>query len=63
MSGIGNAYLIGGVVSLLERMNERNSNFYRTMDILNGFLSERAVDKVIWRLVLSAHPLNIKCLE
>jgi hypothetical protein len=42
-AGIANAYLIGGVVSLLERMNERKSEFYRAMDILNEFLKERGL--------------------
>lgn len=45
-AGIANAYLIGGVVSLLERMNERKSEFYRAMDILNEFLKERDLSSV-----------------
>eukprot|EP00854_Cymbomonas_tetramitiformis_P008718 gene8718-10339_t len=43
--GISNAYLIGGVVGLIERMNERKSDFYRAMDTLNNFLSEQGLNK------------------
>ena len=35
VAGIGNAYLIGGVVGMLERMQERRGEFYSTMHKLN----------------------------
>ncbi|KAK3266737.1 hypothetical protein CYMTET_24664 [Cymbomonas tetramitiformis] len=43
LCGVMNAYLIGGVVSMLERIKEHTSEFHRTMDTLNSFLVDRRV--------------------
>eukprot|EP00854_Cymbomonas_tetramitiformis_P017571 gene17571-20923_t len=43
LCGVMNAYLIGGVVNLMDRFTERSTKFYRTMDSLNSFLKERNV--------------------
>ena len=44
IAGIMNAFLIGGVVSMLERMHERRIEFYGMMDTVNSFIKEKKLN-------------------
>ena len=46
IAGVMNAFLIGGVVSMLERMHERRVEFYQMMDTVNGFIKEKNLDHI-----------------
>ena len=41
ISGFVNAYLVGGMVSAISSLNAKNESFYRDMDLLNRFLTEK----------------------
>lgn len=46
IAGIMNAFLIAGVVSMLERMHERRIEFYSIMDTVNSFIKEKKLDHI-----------------
>eukprot|EP00939_MAST-03C_sp_MAST-3C-sp1_P000227 g227.t1 len=44
-SGIMNAFLVGGVVSMMERMHEKGKKFYKNMDTLNNFIQAKRMNQ------------------